>query len=94
MSKSLNPDQAERFVRPDLGPNFLQKLSDSRRHLEIKSKTGTFVKFSLVDAHDEFYISTWAESLSSMGKMGKIQYKNNDASLHSEFPLCHYFWAP
>ena len=27
MSNSLDPDQARRFVGPDLGPNCLQKLS-------------------------------------------------------------------
>ena len=27
VSKSLDPDQAQYFVRPDLGPNFLQGLS-------------------------------------------------------------------
>ena len=27
MSNSLDPDQAKHFVRPDLGPNCLQRLS-------------------------------------------------------------------
>ena len=27
MSNSLDPDQARRFVGPDLGPNFLPRLS-------------------------------------------------------------------
>ena len=27
MSNSLDPDQAQHFVKPDLGPNCLQKLS-------------------------------------------------------------------
>ena len=27
MSNSLDPDQAQHFVGPDLGPNFLQRLS-------------------------------------------------------------------
>ena len=27
VSKSLDPDQAQCFVRPDLGPKFLQRLS-------------------------------------------------------------------
>ena len=27
MSNSLDPDQARRFVRPDLGPNYLPRLS-------------------------------------------------------------------
>ena len=33
MSNSLDPDQADGFVGPDLGPNCLQKLSadDTRR---------------------------------------------------------------
>ena len=35
MSNSLDPDQAQRIVGPDPGPNCLQKLSadDSRRKL-------------------------------------------------------------
>ena len=34
VSNSLDPDQARRFVGPDLGPNCLQKLSadDKSRH--------------------------------------------------------------
>ena len=35
MSNSLDPDQARLFVRPDLGPNCLQRLS--------KDKQGTFI---------------------------------------------------
>ena len=27
MSNSLDPDQARRFVGPDLGPNWMQRLS-------------------------------------------------------------------
>ena len=34
VSNSLDPDQARRFVGPDLGPNYLQRLSadDTSRH--------------------------------------------------------------
>ena len=34
VSSSLNPDQARYFVKPDLGPNCLQRLSadDTSRH--------------------------------------------------------------
>ena len=37
MSNSLHPDQARHFVRPDLGPNCLQKLSavDTRWQNEL-----------------------------------------------------------
>ena len=31
VSNSLDPDQARRFVRPDLGPNCLQRLSADNR---------------------------------------------------------------
>ena len=44
MSNSLDPDQSRCFVRPDLGPNFLQMLSaDDRRLLAGKelSKVGS-----------------------------------------------------
>ena len=33
VSNSLNPDQDLQSVSPDLGPNCLQKLSDSRRYV-------------------------------------------------------------
>ena len=35
MSTSLDPDQARRYVWPDLGPNCLQKFSadDTRRYI-------------------------------------------------------------
>ena len=38
MSNSLDPDQARHFVRPDLGPNYLQKLSaddTSRQNVDV-----------------------------------------------------------
>ena len=40
MSNSLDPDQAQCFVGPDLGPNCLQRLSadDKSRHYWGKSK--------------------------------------------------------
>ena len=31
VSNSLDPDQAQHFVGPDLGPNCLQKLADDTR---------------------------------------------------------------
>ena len=37
VSNSLDPDQAQHFVGPDLGPNRLQRLSDMT--LEIKELT-------------------------------------------------------
>ena len=40
MSNSLDPDKAKGFVRPDLGPNFLQKLSadDTTIYNELTEK--------------------------------------------------------
>ena len=39
VSNSLDPDQARQFVRPDLGPNSLQRLSadDKSRHKQEES---------------------------------------------------------
>ena len=39
MSNSSDPDQARHFVGPDLGPNYLQRLSsdDKTCHLHVKS---------------------------------------------------------
>ena len=37
MSKSLDPDQAQHFVGPDLGPNCLQRLSaDDTRKQKVR----------------------------------------------------------
>ena len=39
MSNSLDPDQARRFVGPDLGPNCLQRLSaDDTGRQTVKTK--------------------------------------------------------
>ena len=45
MSNSLDPDQARRFVGPDLGPKCLQKLSadgTSRQRVNGKQKYTNF----------------------------------------------------
>ena len=39
MSNSLDPDQARRFVRPDLGPNCLPRLSPDNIADKELSKT-------------------------------------------------------
>ena len=41
MSNSLDLDQAQHFVRPDLGPNCLQRLSadDTRRQSVLHSQS-------------------------------------------------------
>ena len=48
MSKSLGPDQARRFIGPDLGPNYLQRLSADdtgrQRHNDIEIH---FLQFSI-----------------------------------------------
>ena len=38
MSNSLDPDQAQHFVRPDLGPNFLQRFSAGEKKLPLAGK--------------------------------------------------------
>ena len=38
MSNSLNPDQAQHFVGPDLGPNCLQSLSADIAGKELNTK--------------------------------------------------------
>ena len=41
---TLDPDQAQRFVRPDLGPNCLQRLSaDDKSHPSGESLSSSFV---------------------------------------------------
>ena len=39
VSKSLDPDQAQCFVRPDLGPNGFQRLSADNKENERKQTT-------------------------------------------------------
>ena len=48
-SNSLYPDQARRFVGPDLGTNCLKKLSadDISRFLKLKIKTADLVSFNI-----------------------------------------------
>ena len=39
MANSLDPDQARHFIRPDLGPNCLQRLSaDDTRSQKVKTE--------------------------------------------------------
>ena len=38
VSKSLDPDQAQHFVGPDLGPNCLQRLSADIAGKELNAK--------------------------------------------------------
>ena len=45
MANSLKPDQARRFVGPDLGPNCLQRLSaddTSRQRVKLIGENGLF----------------------------------------------------
>ena len=46
MSNSLDPDQAQQNVGPDLGPNCLQKLSaiDTSRHIVNLRETDNAIK--------------------------------------------------
>ena len=49
VSNSLDPDEAQHFVGPDLGPNCLQRLSaDDTRTLVGKELTATRKKTLLV----------------------------------------------
>ena len=49
VSNSLDPDQARRFVGPDLGPNCLQRLSADMASKELNTK-------QLVDT---FWLKPW-----------------------------------
>ena len=54
MSNSLDPDQARHFVRPDLGPNCLQRLSADIASKELNTK-------QLVDT---FWLKPWLNLIS------------------------------
>ena len=54
VSKSLDPDQARHFVRPDLGPNCLQRLSADIAGKELHTK-------QLVDT---FWLKSWLKIIS------------------------------
>ena len=46
VSNSLDPDQAQHFVRPDLGPNCLQRLSADDSSRQRHEKSYSFLQFS------------------------------------------------
>ena len=54
VSKSLDPDQADIFVGPDLGPNCLQRLSADIAGKELNTKQ--FV--------DTFWLKPWLKLIS------------------------------
>ena len=54
MSNSLDPDQAQHFVGPDLGPNCLQRLS-----VDIASK-----KLTTKQLVDTFWLNPWLKLIS------------------------------
>ena len=39
LSHSLDPDQARHFVRPDLGPNCLQRFADGTSRQGVKANS-------------------------------------------------------
>ena len=51
MSNSLDPDQVEQFVGPDLGRNYLQwsPENDKNCHLQVKSSYKTKLQFMMSD---------------------------------------------
>ena len=53
VSKSLDPDQARHFVRPDLGPNCLQRLSADITGKELNTKQ-----------LDTFWLKPWLKLIS------------------------------
>ena len=58
MSNSLDPDQARHFVRPDLGPNCLQRLS-----ADAKVAAGKELNTEqLLDT--TFWLKLWLKSIS------------------------------
>ena len=50
VSNSLDPDQAQHFVAPDLGPNYLQRLSADKKFIPPAGKmltlTASHITFS------------------------------------------------
>ena len=50
VSNSLDPaDQARNIVRPDLGPNCLQRLDDNSRYLNYFLASGDFCRLLWLD---------------------------------------------
>ena len=55
MSNSLDPDQAQRFVGPDLGPNCLQRLStDDTSRQRVKQEEFVYHKKQNLVAQDKY----------------------------------------
>ena len=57
MSSSLDPDQARHFVRPDLGPNCLQRLSADIAGKELNA-------IQLVNTCTTFWLKPWLKVIS------------------------------
>ena len=56
MSNSLDPDQARHFVRPDLDPNFLQRLSADDKSQDY---SGERIKFIVLPADVQCRDADW-----------------------------------
>ena len=58
VSNSLDPDQARHFVGPDLGPNYLQRLSADIASKELNTKQ-----------LDTFWLKPWLKLISFGSKL-------------------------
>ena len=81
MSNSLDPDQAQRFVGPDLGSNCLQKLSADdvatrweRVNLFLRNKAQFHFAMQMIQSY--FCRMIIFEMLSALPLSGHIQQKN------------------
>ena len=76
MSDSLDPDQARHFVGPDLGPNWLQKLSaDNKSHPLAGKELNTK---QLIDT--TFWLKPWLKLISfgsNFSHMAKVLATTN-----------------
>ena len=73
VSKSLDPDQARHFVRPDLGPSCLQRLSADTAGKELNTK-------QLVDT---FWLKPWLKLISfgsTFSHLAKVLATTNSES--------------
>ena len=75
VSNSLAPDQARRFVRPDLGPNCLQRLSadDKSRHKRGKRQGPDCIHVFMYVNKEEFFWGIKNERISHRAIGGVVE---------------------
>ena len=84
VSNSLDPDQAQHFVGPDLGPNCLQRLPADIAGKELNTKQ-LLDTFWLKAPTFSIWLKCWLQQILSQGKpwIGRNEYVSQRESIQS-----------